>query len=209
MISIYASCYKNSISIPPFLVLILLFCFDSASAQKRILLAGSLKGLKEQQSYGLKFNYDSMIVGNDKFEKEYLEEKRRIWEANEPGKGDEFVNQWFDDREVRYEPAFIRSFEKYTNIKLNDKDAKYTMIVKTIRTEGGWDVGVMSIPGDIDAEIWIVESANESNVVAKIGFYGFAGKISHGGDFNMTRRIQSAYESLGKWVIDYLKRKAK
>jgi hypothetical protein len=150
-----------------------------------------------------------MIVGLDKSEKEYLEEKRRIWETNERGKGDEFVKQWFDDREARYEPTFIRSFEKYTNIKLNDKDAKYTMIVKTIRTEGGWDVGVMSIPGEIDTEIWIVESANESNVIAKLGFYGFVGKISHGGEFNMTRRIQSAYESLGKWVIDYLKRKAK
>lgn len=192
-----------------FLLSIILFSLTSANAQKRILLAGSLSGLKGEQSYALKFEYDSMIVGYDKTEQQYLEEKKAIWEANERGKGEEFVRQWFDDRTRRYEPAFIRSFEKYTNIKLNDRDAKYTMIVKTIRTEGGWDVGVMSIPGEIDAEIWIVETRDESVVIAKVGFYGFLGKISSGGEFDMTRRIQSAYEALGKWTIDFLKRKAK
>lgn len=191
-----------------FLVLIFLMLFNSADAQRR-LLSGSLAGLKGQPSYALIFTYDSMIIGVDKAEKQYLEEKRKIWEQNEPGKGDDFVHQWFDDREALYEPAFIRGFEKHSAIKLNDKDAKYTVIVKTIRTEGGWDVGVMGHPGEIDAEIWIVESADHSKVIAKLGFYGFSGTVSSGGDFEMTRRIQSAYEITGKWLADYIKRKAK
>ena len=191
------------------LVMIFIIAGNNATAQKRKLLGGSLDGLKEQTSYDLKFTYDSMMIGEVVPEKQYLAEKKRDWEVKEPGKGYVFVDQWFNVREARYEPTFIKNFEKYANVKLNDKNAKYALIVKTKRTEGGWNLGITSHPGEIDGEMWVVESADHSKVIAKIGFYDFRGKISTGGDFEMTNRINSAYELAGKGLGDFIKRKSK
>ena len=96
--------------------------------------------------------------------------RKKKWNEKEPGKGSAFVNQWFDDREILYEPAFRKNFEKYSELKLNDKSAPYTLILKTSRTEGGWDVGVMGHPGEIDGELWIVDSANQTKIIAKNTF---------------------------------------
>jgi len=194
-----------------FLCLLVIFVIiaSTAAAQKRKLISGNLNGLKEQKSYDIKFTYDSMHVGDYIAENQYLAQKSRDWELQEPGKGPAFVTQWFDDRKRRYEPSFIKGFEMYSKVKLSDKNAKYTLIVKTKRMEGGWSAGIMGHPGEIDGELWIVESADQRNEIAKIVFFGVAGKVSYGGDFDMTWRIQSAYEFAGKLLGDFLKRKAK
>jgi hypothetical protein len=192
-----------------FLVLIFVIVSITAAAQKRKLISGSLNGLKGQKSYDIKFTYDSMQVGDYVAENRYLAEKSMDWELKEPGKGPAFVVQWFDDRERLHEPAFIKGFATFNKAKLNDKKAKYTLILRTKHTEGGWSVGIASHPAEIDGELWIVESADQSHVIAKIGFSGVLGKVSYGGDFDMTWRIQSAYEFAGKLLGDFLKRKAK
>jgi hypothetical protein len=183
---------------------------NSALAQKMKLLSGSLKPLKGQKSYDIQFTYDSMTVGGDGMsEKNYLRQKKNDWEVKEPGRGSDFVEKWFFDRQRLYEPAFIKKFEHYSNLKLEDTAAKYTLIVKTKNTEGGWSVGVMGHPGEISGEMWIVDSANKSNVIAKILFFEFTGKISSGGDFDMTQRIKGAYEVTGRWLGDFVRRKTK
>jgi hypothetical protein len=178
-------------------------------AQRIKLASGSLNGLKAQKSYDVKFTYDSMIVGESMPEREYLQKKKKEWEQKEPGKGSAFVNQWFDDREILYEPAFRKNFEKYSKVRLGDKGAPYTLILKTKRTEGGWDVGVMGHPGEIDGELWIVATADPARVIAKIHFHELPGKNSDGGDFKMTTRIQSAYEIAGKGLADFIRRKSR
>lgn len=189
------------------LLVILMVLSTSAAAQN--LISGSLKGLKKEKSYNIKFTYDSMIVGSDTPEEQYLERKKNEWEAKEPGKGSAFVSQWFVDRQRLFEPAFILNFEYYTNLKLKDENAKYTLIVKTQRTEGGWNVGVASHTGEIGGELWITESADPSRVIAKIAFSEFRGKFFTGGDFEMTARIKSAYAIAGRWLGDFIRRKAK
>lgn len=194
----------------------LLFCIaalllpgTSADAQKMKLLSGSLKPLKGQKSYNIIFRYDSMTVGTGVREKSYLSKKRDEWEMKEPGKGSDFVEEWFEARKRLYEPAFIEKFEYYSYLKLLDQSAKYTLIVKTINTEGGWNGGVIGHPGEISGEMWVVESADRNNVIAKILFFEFTGKFSNGGDFEMTQRIESAYEVTGRWLGDFLRRKTK
>jgi hypothetical protein len=193
------------------LVLVFVIVSGSCVAQRRKLISGSLNGLKGQQSYDIKFTYDSMRVGDYVEETKYLAQKNRDWDLKEPGKGPAFVAQWFDDRKKRYEPAFMRGFATFNRAKLDDKNAKYTLIVKTTRTEGGWNVGVKSHPGEIDGELWVVESADQSNAIAKIGFSGILGKAAYGygSDFDVTSRIQSAYEFAGNLLGDFLKRKAR
>ncbi|NOS57184.1 MAG: hypothetical protein HOP37_13135 [Cyclobacteriaceae bacterium] len=78
-----------------------------------------------------------------------------------------------------------------------------------MRTEPGWYAGVIGHPAELDGECWVVESGNLSNVIAKIAFAGFVGKVSYGGDFEMTTRIQSAYEILGNGLGDFIKRKSR
>ena len=87
--------------------------------------------------------------------------------------------------------------------------AKYTLIVKTTRMEGGWNAGVASHVGEIDGELWIVESSNRNNVHAKILFTESLGKSAVGGDFEMTQRIRSAYIPAGRWLGDFIRRKSK
>lgn len=182
----------------------------SAVSQKMKLLSGSLKPLKGQKSYNIIFNYDSMTVGGDgMMEKDYLRQKKNDWEAKEPGRGSDFVEQWFRDRARLYEPAFIKNFEHYSYLKLEDAGAPYTLIVNTRNTEGGWSIGVAGHPGEISGEMWVVESANKHQVIAKIMFFEFNGKNSSGGDFDMTQRIKGAYEVTGRWLGDFVRRKTR
>lgn len=182
----------------------------SAVAQKMKLISGSLAPLKGQKSYDILFNYDSMTVGGDGMtEKNYLRQKKNDWEAKEPGRGSDFVENWFSDRKRLYEPGFIKDFEHYSRLKLEDAAAKYTLIVNTRNTEGGWSIGVAGHPGEISGEMWVVESADKTKVIARILFFEFVGKNSAGGDFDMTWRIKSAYEVTGRWLGDFLRRKTK
>lgn len=194
----------------PILVIALVTALTtSAGAQKMKLIYGDLKPLKGQKSYDIIFNYDSMTVGTGTREKVYLRQKKSDWEIKEPGRGSDFVEQWFGDRKRLYEPAFIEKFEHYSYLKLADPSAKYTLIVKTINTEGGWNAGIVAHPGEITGEMWVVETADKSNVIAKVSFFEFTGKVSTGGDFEMTQRIESAYEVTGRWLGDFLRRKTK
>jgi hypothetical protein len=189
-------------------VLLLCVIFFPSNAQKKKLLQGTLDGLKGVKSYDIKFTYDSMVVGIDTPENQYLRTKKKEWDERDPGKGSAFLNEWFDGRQLQYEPTFIKNFETYSQVTLNDKSATYTMILKTTRTEAGWYAGVLAHPGEIDGELWIVESADPSKVIAKIGFYGFVGKTSRD-DIDMSDRIETAYEMAGKGLGDFFKRKAR
>jgi hypothetical protein len=178
-------------------------------AQKMKLISGSMDGFKHEKIYNIKFKYDSMLVGADIPEKVYLKAKRKQWEIKEEGQGSEFVRLWFEDRKTLYQPAFIKNFEKYAKVKLADENAKYTLIVKTKHTEGGWSAGILNCPAILDGEMWIVDSTNSDNVLAKISFANFNGSKFYGGDFDMMDRIQSAYVLAGKGLGDFLKRKSK
>ena len=193
------------------LYLILIILSFSATAQRMKLLSGSLKDLKGQTSYDVQFKYDGMLVGRGIPEKTYLDGLKTRWEEKEPGKGkgSSLVNKWFDDRKVRYEPAFIKNFEQYSKVKLNDKNAKYTLLLKTMITEGGWDIGIEGGGGIIAGELWIVESADSNKVVTKINFYDSRGIDKNGGDFEMTTRIKSAYAITGKWLGIFYRKKSK
>lgn len=177
--------------------------------QKRKIVSGSLDGIGTQDTYELVFDYEGMRVGAEIDEVEYLKTKEADWEAKEEGQGAAFVRRWFEDRKTLYRPAFIVGFQKFYKAKLGDDKAKYTLIIKTMRTEPGWYAGVMGHPAELDGECWVVESGNLSNVIAKIAFAGFVGKVSYGGDFEMTTRIQSAYEILGNGLGDFIKRKSR
>jgi hypothetical protein len=180
----------NSKLLSVYVVLILVTICAPLHAQKRKLLYGDRDVLQGVKSYDIKFTYDSMLVGITTPEDQYLRTKKKEWDERKLGKGTAFINEWFDGRQLQYEPTFIKTFETYSRVKLNDKNSKYMMVLKPKRTGAGWYAGVLAHPGEIDGELWIVESADQSNVVAKIGFYGFVGKTTRG-DVDLSDRIET------------------
>ena len=184
----------------------MIFVSFSSSAQKMKIIAGDLHGLKEQTSYDVKFTYDSIVIGRGVPEKEYLDAISARWELIEPGKGPAFVKMWFDDRSLLYEPTFINNFEKSSKKKLNDKNAKYVLLLKTNFIEGGWDAGIEGSNAIMGGELWIVESDDNSKIKAKIRLRDSQGHNNQGGDFEMTNRINSAYAAAGKWLGIYLQK---
>ena len=172
------------------------------------LLSGSIKDLKKQKSYNITFVYDSMRVGRNVQEARFLTDLEDRWKIKDPAKGPELVKKWYTDRKRLYEPAFIKSFNRYAIVDMPDEHAKYTLILKTKRTEGGWNVGVAGHPGLIDGELWVVETADPRNVIAIIGFEELMGKYDSGGDLEMGLRIESAYEFAGRILGNFVRRKS-
>jgi len=189
------------------LLVILLACLSSlAIAQKKgKVFYGSIESLKGQSAINTEYTYDSMIVGVDKLEKEFVEEKKKSWDLKEAGKGNDFEKMWMADRKNRYEPTFDYYIRKTTGLTVNKDNPKYTLIVKTRRSEPGWNAGVVAKGAEIDVEVWLVESANKNQVLGKIILLSQRGKNATGGDFEMGLRLQEAYmeaaQALGALII--------
>lgn len=84
-------------------------------------------------------------------------------------------------------------------------DAKYTLIFKTLSIEPGYNVGVMRKNAQIDAEVWIVETANKSNKLATFTISDVPGGTAFGYDFDSGLRISEAYANAGKKLGKFLK----
>jgi hypothetical protein len=191
-------------------MLILLTGLSTISLAQRIkLVEGDLKPLKGQTSLKTEFLYDNMIVGKDQPEKQYIADRKSKLDEKENGRGTTWEKAWISDRKDRFEPEFRELFAKYASISTVDDKAPFTMIFKTTRTEPGWNVGVMRVPAFIDGEAWIVESANPSNVIAKISLLKAPGRDAWGGDFETGARLQEAYAKAGKELGAFIKSKIK
>ncbi|MCG7859329.1 hypothetical protein MD537_20295, partial [Flavihumibacter sediminis] len=87
--------------------------------------------------------------------------------------------------------------------------AKYTMIVKTVSTEPGYNIGITRGNANIYLEVTIVETANRSKEVARIKVDKALGRTFGGFDFDTGLRIGEAYADAGKALGAYVKKNAK
>ena len=83
--------------------------------------------------------------------------------------------------------------------------AKYTLIFKTTSIEPGYNIGISRKNAQIDAEIWIVETANKSNKVATFTINNVPGGTAFGYDFDTGLRISEAYAKAGKSLGKFFK----
>lgn len=172
-----------------------------ASAQKVKLVQGDLSVLKGQTAINTKFTYDNMSVGKYPKEADYVKAKTEEYNNKEAGKGDSWAKSWSGDREGRFEPQFTELFTKASGIASGThRDAKYTLIFNTTSTEPGFNVGVWRKNAYIDGEAQIVETANPSNVIAKISVENAPGRLVFGYDFDTGVRIQEAYATAGRGI---------
>jgi hypothetical protein len=183
------------------LIAILLMLTAPAYSQGVKLLEGDLKALKSEPSIRVEFTYDNMVIGDEQTpEADYKKKKKQELNGKDPGRGDKWEKSWVADREERFEPKFKELFQKYSKKKIAD-NSKYTLIFNTTRTEPGWvGVGLIRRSARIDGDVLIVETANRSNVIAKLAVENAPGAGGMGYDYDTGLRIQEAYAKSGKEV---------
>ncbi|GEP49804.1 hypothetical protein FNO01nite_04760 [Flavobacterium noncentrifugens] len=192
-------------------VLLLLLVSSAAIAQKMKVVSGDFKNLKGISEYDVAFDYTGLTVDKFKTEDEFLADKMK--KREEKGKDEDFKTSWFADREKRYEPKFIESFNKRFDgtVKIDKglKSAKYKMTVKTTWIHPGFNVGVARSNSKITAEITISDAANPSNVLLVVSYEKAEGAGAMGYDFDSGYRISESYAKLAKEFASDIKSKAK
>lgn len=176
----------------------------SAFGQRVKKTSGDENILKSESSINIEFNYDNIQVGKYKTEQEYITAKTAEYNKKEAGKGDSWAKSWANDKESRFEPKFIELFTRASGMTVS-KDAKYTLIFKTTSIEPGYNIGISRKNAEIDAEVWIVETANKDNKLATFTISNVPGGTAFGYDFDTGLRISEAYANAGKKLGKYLK----
>jgi hypothetical protein len=188
--------------------LVLVSLCTSVVAQKIKLTEGDLGPLKGQTSIKTEFKYD-MSVGKFDKEDDYIAQKKKELNEKEADRGDSWEKNWKADRQDRFEPQFRELFSKHSEMSTVGDNAKYTLIFKTVHTEPGFNVHVMSKPAYIDAEAWIVEAQNPTKVIAKITITKALGRDVFGFDYETGLRLQEAYAKAGKELGGFVRKNAK
>lgn len=176
--------------------------------QKIRLAEGDLKALAGEKEINLEFDYANMRVGKGT-EADYVSKKKDDYNKKESGKGDTWVKAWTEDRETRYEPRFISAFSQFSGLTGGPlASAKYTLVVKTIFTEPGYNIAVMRKNANIDLEVLLVATADKSKVLGKITVDNSPGGTFFENDFDAGERIAEAYKNAGMSVGGFVRSKS-
>jgi uncharacterized lipoprotein YajG len=188
-----------------------MFLFSSLNVNaQKIKVTGDFTQLKGQTSLNVEYVYDNLKVGK-KSEDEYTKGKVADYNKDEPGKGDTWLINWKNDRINHYQPKFEELMNKYLNekgIKVGaDPNAKYTVSVRTLMIEPGYNVGVMRMSASIDVDISFVETTDKSADIATVNMTKVPGADVWGYDFDVAQRISEAYAKCGKELAKVMLKK--
>ena len=183
-------------------------------AQKLDVVSGDIKNLKGISEYQLEFDYSNLQIPKYDSEEDFLKDKMDKRDEKEEGTGEKFRESWFADRENRYEPKFIESFNKRfedeeVSVGKDKTDAAYVMKIHTTMMYPGYNVGVMRQNSKIEATITVYEAANPSNVLFSGNYTKIEGYGAFGNDYDSGYRISEAYAKLAKEFAFFIKKKAK
>jgi hypothetical protein len=150
-------------------------------------------------------------------EKEYVTQKTSELNAKKPGDGDRWAQAWQDDRTRLFQPSFLKELndklEKQGVVaKENASDAKYTLVVKTVLVNVGYNIGVSKKEAYINLTIDVVETADHSKVAASVEMINVLKKVQVSAgdmtfDFAVGLRLQACYEQAGTSFGKFLSKK--
>ncbi|MDB5227571.1 MAG: hypothetical protein JWN78_1764 [Bacteroidota bacterium] len=179
--------------------------FTFAGGPKVAVVNGSLAPIKGKTVL-VQFVYDGTSVGAFRNENDYIAKKKAEYNAKEPGRGDKWAEAWKADRAKRFEPKFFELANKYgeeTQTKfVPSGDADYTMVVKTLKTEPGFNIAIARKPAVIDVDLTIKDKAGKS--VARVTETNVKGNGYGGFDFDTGVRLQEAYALAGKTLGKFI-----
>ena len=190
---------------------LLLFVFFTLNTQAQRIkkTEGDYKPLQNESTINIEFTYEKVAVGKFDDEADYIKKKTDEYNKKEPGRGDNWAKAWLRDREERYEPKFVDLFVKESKRTIS-REAKYTLIFKTKSIEPGYNIGGgFGMYGgrknaEIDAEVWIVETANRNNIIAKITVENAPGGVWGGYDYDTGSRVAESYAISGKKLAKFI-----
>ena len=183
---------------------------NSAKSQKLSLKSGDLKFLKDVTQVNIEYDYSDMGVGKFDKEEDYIAEKVADYNEDEPGKGDTWRENWFEDREATYHRKFkelvnSQFAKRGVNIKIGAyEDAEYTLIFHTTFTEPGFNVGVMRKDALINADAIFIETGKPDTKLAIVEIKKSPGRGGGGYDFDTEYRIGEAYAKAGKELAYFI-----
>ena len=196
------------------LLSIIAWCFGFiplSHAQKVVIKSGSPAYLKSLSGIGLEFTYDNMMAGKLK-EADYVARKVQEYNAEEPGKGDQWSKNWVSDRQAKYQPRFQDGFNNYLMLSGVDFKAipnaggKYRMVVHTLSTEPGSDVKSAGKTASINVEVAFIDEAGAE--FASVMITNCPGNDNMELDYNTGARIQEAYANAGRALAAFLLKEA-
>ena len=194
-----------------FATLALIFTFTFG--QKLKISKGDVKQLKSISEYSVEFDYSNLEIPKYSSEEEFLKDKMAKREEKEPGAGERFRESWFSDREERYHPKFIESFNKrFKNGEKkvsDDSNAEYVMSIHTQKMYPGYNVGVVRHNAEITAEITIYKKSDPSKIIFQGTYTDVQGGGAAGYDFDSGYRISECYAKLAKEFAELILKKAK
>jgi len=139
------------------ILLVALFIATVSYGQKMKVSEGSIKNLKGITQFDLEFDYSDMQIPKFKSEEAFLANKVANKEKKAKGTGERWKKKWFDNREERFSPMFIESFNKRfkkgrVKVENDVADAKYVMKIHTTWMYAGYNVGIVRHNAEINAE---------------------------------------------------------
>ena len=198
------------------LLLMAVFMISSVNLAAQKLTSGSLDALKVEKTLNVMFDYSNITIGNAVNplatsngipEKDYVGKKTSDLNAKKPGDGDRWAQAWKDDRARLFQPALLKELNEKLEkqgvvVKEDGSDAKYTLVVKTVFVDPGWNIGVSKKEAFISLMIDVAETADHSKVAATIEMKNVLKKVqvSYGDmtfDFAVGQRLQACYEQAG------------
>ena len=183
-------------------------------SQKAKVLEGDFKNLKGISEYNLVFDYTDVAIPKYKSEEEFLKDKMKKRDDKEPGTGQKFKDSWFADRENKYEPKFIESFNKrFDNgeVKVDRglNEVEYTINIQTTLLYVGYNVGVSRKNAKIDAVITVYKNENPDKAILKVSYEKAEGGGAMGYDYDSGYRISECYAKLAKTFAKTIIKKSK
>lgn len=191
------------------LLLAVVLTAGTISAQKIKLISGDLSSLKGQKTINIEYDYSEMRVGRYDDEKDYVADKVKAYNEKEAGRGDTWKKAWEGDRSGRFEPNFEELLNKYLKksgvyVGSENDAAEYKFVIKTTRTEPGYNIYISRMNAEIDIEVIVYKNGKE---VARIISKNNPGRTFGGNDYDTGLRIQEAYAKAGKDFGSWLAKK--
>ena len=195
------------------MLIAVLFCNTLMFSQKVKVTEGSFKNLKGISAYNLEFDYSDVQIPKYDSEEEFLADKMAKRDEKEPGTGQKFKESWFSDREERYEPKFIESFNKRFDdgeVKVGKNiGAEYTMKIHTTLLWAGYNVGVVRKNAKLEATVTVYKTDDPSQILWSANYTKVEGGGAMGYDFDSGYRISEGYAKLAKEIAKNIRKKAK
>ncbi len=204
---------KNLKRLSAFLLLIP-FLFSTCNPVKHLQGDEKLSFLEGKEKIGIEFDYSETTVGDlETSEDEFLEKRIKEKNEEEAGSGDEWAEQWQNDKTGTFHPDFIEKMNKWWDYKLdgtlkvvNDPEMEERLVIKVERIEPGFYGGVVEKDAELDTKMLLIEDGNKDSPKTILGIKELS---SPSGPFDKssTRRLGRCYEESGHYYAQHIAKK--